>query len=277
MRRDCRCERMRIRAYLLVALVALWSEACRLAGTEGQGPEFRSQPLMVLVHSPLVGPATWSLLVPELRARQVEAIVPTISTDGEPRPYWRQHVQAVVKSVQGLASDRPVLLVAHSGAGVLLPAIRKAIDDRPIAGYVFIDAIVPENMKSRLDLFESVAAASEFRRAARNGLLPVWREQDLRNAIPDEHVRKQFVSELRPLPLAVYEEPIPVFASWPDAPCAYIQFTPTYEMHAKRAQDAGCAYRHIAGRHFQMLVAPGPVADAIAAVVQGMAAFRAGP
>jgi hypothetical protein len=259
----------RIPTFMVVAALAPLSAGFLRSGVMGDGGSNRdSEPLVVLVHSPLVGPATWSLLVPELRARNVDVVVPTILTDSQPRPFWRQHVQAVVKSIHGVPASRPLLLMAHSGAGILLPAIREALGDRAIAAYVFVDAIFPDNMKSRLDLFESPEAASAFRRSARNGFLPVWREQDLRRVIPDEHVRRQVVTELRPLPLAVYEEPVPVFASWPDAPCAFIQFTATYAMDAKRALNAGCLHKSVPGTHFQMLADPGPIADVLATLIR---------
>ncbi len=105
---------------------------------------------------------------------------------------------------------RPLVLVGHSGAGVLLPAVREALG-RAVAGYIFVDADIPEDNKSRLDLFQSREDRNSFRRAAQEGMLPTWTEEDLLETIPNPVLRRRFVAELRPLPLAVYEEPIPVF------------------------------------------------------------------
>ncbi len=61
----------------------------------------------------------------------------------------------------------------------------------------------------------------------------------------------RFVTERRPLPLSV-------FAVWPDAPYAYLHFTPIHYQAAERAQQAGWLYRgwpESVG-HFHMLVAP---------------------
>jgi hypothetical protein len=139
--------------------------------------------------------------------------------------------------------------LAHSGAGMLLPAIRQ-VTGRRVAAYLFVDAMIPENMKSRLDLFASPEAATRFRQSAKNGYLPVWTDEDLREDIPDNALRRRFVNELRPLPLAVYEEPIPVFSGWPDAPCGYLQFTPTYEFGKRRAETSGWIYSRMNGGHF---------------------------
>src|SRR5206468_1317091 len=118
------------------------------------------------------------------------------------------------------------ILVGQSGAGVLRPSIRQALGS-PVSAYLFVDASIPRDGASRLDLFASREEAAQFRQAAVEGLLPTWTEADLRGVIPDNTLRQRFVSELRPLPLAIYEEPIPVFKGWPDAPCGYLRFADT--------------------------------------------------
>src|SRR5207248_8072000 len=124
---------------------------------------------------------------------------------------------------------------------------------------------------SRLDLFPDRDGAEQFRQAAVDGLLPTWSEEDLREDIPDDSLRRRFVAELRPLPLAVYEEPIPVFSGWPDAPCGYLRFTQTdpraYEEAAQFARHEGWAYTEMQGGHFHMLVDPPGVAEALVDLV----------
>lgn len=75
---------------------------------------------------------------------------------------------------------------------------------------------------------------------------------------------------MRPLPLAVYEEAIPVFSGWPDAPCGYLQFTPIYDIGRRRAESSGWAYARIEGGHFHMLVNPQAVTTAILKLVERM-------
>lgn len=130
--------------------------------------------------------------------------------------------------------------------------------------------MIPENMKSRLDLFGSPEAATRFRQSAKYGYLPVWTDENLREDIPDNVLRRRFVNELRPLPLAVYEEPIPVFSGWPDAPCGYLQFTPTYEFGKRRAEASSWIYSRMNGAHFQLLVDPKTVAIEIMKMVELM-------
>ncbi|HEX8650724.1 MAG TPA: alpha/beta fold hydrolase [Pyrinomonadaceae bacterium] len=227
-------------------------------------------PVFVLIHSPLVGPTTWQLVADEMRRSKLNVVVPVLErVEGTNVPYWRQHAEAVLKALKNVPADRPLILVAHSGGGMLLPAVRH-VTGRPVAAYLFVDAMIPEDMKSSFDLFESKDATARFRQGAKNGYLSTWTEDDLREEIPDDALRRRFVSELRPLPLAVYEEPIPVFSGWPDAPCGYLQFTPTYDIGKRRAESSGWAYARMEGGHFHMLVAPRAVTDAILKMVERM-------
>jgi hypothetical protein len=215
----------------------------------------------------------------EMRRRRVDAVVPLLeSVEGTNVPYWKQHAEGVVKALENVPRDRPLILVAHSGGGMLLPAARQ-VTGRPVAAYLFVDAMLPEDMKSRLDLFGSPEAAARFRQGAKNGRLPVWTDEDLREEIPDDALRRRFVGELRPLPLAVYEEPIPVFPGWPDAPCGYLQFTPTYDIGKKRAEASGWAYARMDGGHFHMLADPQAVTEALIKMVEqmGMSVKREAP
>jgi pimeloyl-ACP methyl ester carboxylesterase len=228
----------------------------------------RPNAIFVLVHSPLVGPFTWALVARELTEMGLTAIAPALPDSRQlTPPYWKQHAAAVAQALEGMPSDEPVVLVGHSGGGMLLPAVREATK-RPVVAYLYVDAGIPRNGLSRLDFFEE-AEAQEFRAAAKGGLLPTWTEADLANAIPDAEIRRRFVRELVPLPLAVYEEPMPVFEGWPDAPGGFLQFSPTYGQAAEEAREMGWAYRRLEGGHFQMLVDPAAVADALVGLLLG--------
>ncbi len=226
--------------------------------------------IFVLIHSPLVGPLTWSLLAEELRQRGVATVVPTLVDDDIGAvPFWRQHAEAVARRVEQEPGDCLLVLVGHSGAGPLLPAIRQAAA-RPAAAYVFVDAGFPVAGKSRLDLMAS--EDPEFARPLRQHLasgerFPSWSEEDLREVIPDPRLRRGMLKELRPRPLAFFEEPIPVFAGWPDAPCGYLRFSPAYEAPAEHARRLGWAYREITAGHFHMLVDPSTVATTLTDMV----------
>jgi hypothetical protein len=220
-------------------------------------------PVFVLIHSPLAGPATWGPVAKELTRRDVTAVTPTLSHRALPgRAYWQQHVSDVKRSLDVIPMGLPVILVAHSGAGVLLPVIREEIKHR-VSGYIFVDALLPEDGKSRLDLFESEQAAAEFRQNAVDGKITPWTDEDLKSVIPDPTLRGRVLDELKPIPLAIYEEKIQASAAWPDAPCGYIRFgqNQSYEKAASQAVGKGWPYEQMNGEHFHMLVDPKKITD----------------
>ena len=154
---------------------------------------------------------------------------------------------------------------------MLLPAVREALDG-PVAAYIFVDAGIPQDGKSRLDLFASGAA--QFRQSAVGGMLPTWTDPDLAEVIPDRHTRSRFVADLHPMPLAVYDEPLPVFNAWPDAPCAFVAFISeepyVYEDSLRHAEQHNWPCAKIRGMHFHMLVEPAAVAEALIEVAGKM-------
>src|SRR6266702_4292340 len=98
-------------------------------------------PVFVLVHSPLVGPGTWSPVARELARRGHRAIVPSLlAPAGAPPRDWRQSVDAVCEAVRALSA--PIVLVGHSGGGLLLPAIADAVAS-PVSQLIFVDSSAP--------------------------------------------------------------------------------------------------------------------------------------
>src|SRR5690349_3425313 len=105
---------------------------------------------LVLLHSPLVGPGTWRLLAPQLRARGFEIAIADFRADMacDP-PYYPRLVQSA-RSLLVAARDTSTFLVVHSGGGSLVPAL--AAD---VAGAIFLDALMPHPGRS---WFETVPA-----------------------------------------------------------------------------------------------------------------------
>ena len=234
-------------------------------------------PTFVLVHSPVVGPITWSLVANELRRRHIDALTPSLLSDGPSAPpYWQHYARAVARAVEALPADRSLVLVGHSWAGLLLPAMRPGAD-HPVAAYLFVDAVVPErDGNSRLDLFNTPEEAEAIRQAASGGFTPnIWQNEAVLGTvgIEDAALRQRFVAEVPSVPLALWEEPAPLFAGWPDAPCGYMAFSeskPRYQRSIGRARTEGWAYAELEGAHLHMLVDPPAVADALVDLTERM-------
>jgi len=223
-----------------------------------------SNHLYILIHSPLVGRLTWSLVAEQLRQRGLNVIVPALKDSAESiEPFWKQHADSVSQALAELPKDKSLILVAHSGAGPLLPVIRQALAN-PVHAYVFADAGIPIDGTTRLNLMKSEDPewAAQFQEYLEGGgLFPDWSFDDLQEVIPDELLRRQMVAEIRPRALTFFTEPLPVFEGWPDADCVYIQFSPPYQYSADHARQASWPVYELAAGHFHMLVDPAAVTD----------------
>ena len=225
----------------------------------------------VLIHSPLVGPLTWQLVQHEMQQRGLKAIVPElIDHPDSTRPFWGQHAGSIARSLTRIPQNQGIVWVAHSGAGPLLPILRASIEHSVVA-YVFVDAGIPRDGLSRLDLMrlQDRAWADQFHQALLRGeRFPTWDEDDLREVVPDDTLRRKMLAEVRPRSLEFFTEPIPVFTGWPDAPCAYIKFSEPYDWDFNQAKQAGWRVRHVNTGHFHMLVDPPAVTDMIVEAVR---------
>jgi len=230
--------------------------------------------LVVLIHSPLVGPFTWSLVAQHLQAAgNFDVLVPTLTDNGATPPaYWQQHTASMQRALMSIPQERPLVLVGHSGAGPLLPVLAQA-SRHPVKAYLFVDAGLPHPSQSALDEMEvSVPAfAYELRQLLASGQrFPNWSDDDLREDLPDGSARQQMLAELQSRPLSFFEEVMPGVPGWPDAPVGYLLFTKGYSPFLEHAQRAGWPSRIFHAGHFHMLVDPAAVAAALVELMQQM-------
>ena len=226
--------------------------------------------IYVLIHSPLVGRLTWTLVADELQQRGHQVVVPLLKDSPDSKdPYWKQHAESVSQALMHIPKDERVTLIGHSGAGPLLPVIRESIAN-PVNAYVFVDAGLPRDSATRLDLMqeENLQWAEQFQAELERGeRFPAWSSEDLRDIIPNEKLRDQLVADLRPRALDFFTEPIPVFHGWPDAPCVYILFSEPYKRAMLQARQSDWATYELEAGHFHMLVDPIVVTDMITTAV----------
>lgn len=234
-----------------------------MAQTRSEGRQEGNRDVFVLIPSPLVGPLTWDLVADELRQHGERVIVPDLGPVTQPlTSFWGHHTKTVAEALRDIPEQRPLILVGHSGAGALLPAIGHAVP-HDVSAYLFVDAPIPTDGQTRL----GTGPFADFIRAlyASGDRYPNWTSEDLREIIPDPEQRQHLLDDVRPPPLGFWEEPIPVFAGWPDAMCGYLRFTPNpaYDEASAEARRRGWAYAELPGGHFHLLVEPNAVAEAI--------------
>ena len=222
----------------------------------------------MLVHSLLLGPRTWAPVAARLAASGAAAMVPSLMdvADADP-PFWPHVANEVNEAVRRLPHGQPVVVVAHSNAGLFVPVIVSEAR-RPVAGCVFVDAALPQ--RSGPTPAASPERLSLLRTKVTEGRLPPWTtwwdEDDVAALFPDPRTRSAVSAEQPRLPLSYYEQQIPVPDGWDNRPCGYLLFGPPYDRMARDARERGWNIDHVPGQHLHQLVDPDTVATRIIAM-----------
>ena len=222
----------------------------------------------VLVHSPLTGPAAWGQLPDRLRDEQIDVVVVDVDDDDEP-PFADGYVRQAVAQIVDAQPAAPIVLLAHSGAGALLPPIAAALhsSDQSTGGYVFLDAVLPlPGQPSRLDLLQEEGGgfAAAFAASLRAGAwFPTWTVDELADIVPDHKERVALVQSLRPRGHDFFSEPLPTTGGWPDAPCGYLRTSAAYDHWVGVAEQLGWPIVARDLGHFAALADPEATRDAL--------------
>ncbi|WP_332772322.1 hypothetical protein [Phenylobacterium sp.] len=221
---------------------------------------------LILVHSPLVGPASWGAVPSELAKRGYESKVVTLPAWGEiSKPYYPALASAVAEAIE--PGD---VLVVHSGAGGLAASVA-ALAEARLAGVVFVDAILPHPGRSWFDTASTQLGAA-LRAAADGGMLPPWDQWFPPGAIaaltPEGPVRDAFLGELAAAPLAYFDEPAPAL----DVPSAvgwsYLRLSKAYEAEAAQARALGQPTLRLELSHLAMMTHADEVVSSLAQLVR---------
>ncbi|MDI6106075.1 alpha/beta hydrolase [Actinoplanes sp. NEAU-A12] len=185
-------------------------------------------------------------------------------------PFAPAVAATVAEAIGELETGRAVVLVAHSNAGLFVPAIVEA-SPRPVAGCLFVDAALPSP-----DGPTPVAPAEllDFLRPkVTGGRLPQWTDwwddSDIAPMFPDAQTRAAVSAEQPRLPLSYYEATVRSPAGWDDRPCGYLLFGPPYEPVADEAARRGWSVEHVPGLHLHQLVDPESVTARILTMTAG--------
>jgi len=217
---------------------------------------------LLLVHSPLVGRATWDLVAAGLAGRGYPVSVPDLTgTVAAGPPYCSRQAEVIASS----ASAKPAILIGHSGAGPLLAAAGAILGQ--VRGYIFVDAGLPTPGQSWMETVPPALAVQAREMADAQGWLPPWPqwwgEEVLAELIPDPQVRRHFAAGCPRLPLAMFEEVHPPAPQWPDAPAAYLQLSDAYEDQAAKARELGWPVTRWASHHLAPLTDPDLVTQSL--------------
>ncbi len=210
----------------------------------------------MLVHSPLVGALTWRSVAGLFSEAGWQCVVPDLAGALDEGPPYYAALAARVAGAVPEGIER-IVLVGHSFSGALLPLVSGA------AALVYVDAGLPEPGKSWFDTVPP-EFAGQVRAMARDGFLPPWHEWFPSDAIaeilPDAELRERFTSEIRGLPLGLFEEPQPQVADRA-ASHGYVLLSTAYSASADQAERRGWPTLRVEADHLAMLTRPKLVAD----------------
>lgn len=211
---------------------------------------------LLLLPSPLLGPATWTPVARLLGARVADP-------SGATRP--EQVLAAYERAAEGLDD---VVLVPHSNAGLYAPLLAARLD---AVATVYVDAALP-GAEASVPLTPPAFLEFVSGLVRDDGLLPPWTRwwdaEDVDGLFPDAATRAAVEAEQPRLPLSYFTARLPVPTGWAERPSAYLAFGDTYADEIAAATGRGWPVTTVPGRHLHQLVAPGEVAAAIAALVE---------
>jgi pimeloyl-ACP methyl ester carboxylesterase len=189
-------------------------------------------------------------------------VVPSLLGSGGAAPRdWRDCVEAARRATRLLSE--PVVLVGHSGGGLLLPVIADAVA-QPVRGLIFVDSRIPASAGDTA--FVPSAFLDQFRPLVVDGILPRWSswfgEDAMHELVPDAVLRSALLREMPRLPFAFLEQRIPSPTGWYRTPSAYLLLSDAYKEAAAEARERGWSVKEITGaQHLHIAVAPEAVAD----------------
>lgn len=213
---------------------------------------------VVLVNSPLLGPSVW---------RSTGAALVRLGWDVQlPQPVDRTPVSPddVLENLLGqLDADETTVLVAHSNAGLYVPAL---VERLAVVASVFVDASLPPTTGSVL--MAPLAQQDRLKEMVDEaGLLPPWThwwpEAVVGPLFPDAAARAAVEAEQCQLPLSYFTAGLSVPDGWSTRPSAYLAFSEPYQRQLELARSWGWPVRTHPGSHLQPLAAPDAVAASI--------------
>jgi hypothetical protein len=221
----------------------------------------------ILVHSPLVGASTWRGTARSLNRRGWRCRTPSPAG----LPAWHDWADRLpLGELPGDAPhDDPVVVVGHSAAGLLLPAVAARV---AATALIFVDAqlppasgVVPPVDDEFLGFVRTLADE--------DGRLPPWSawwgDAVMERLVPDPAARAEFEDELPGLDLRWFDDRAAV-PSWRHLRSGYVQLSPRFEPVAEAARADGWPVRVLDGSHVEPVVAPDVVATAIHDVTASM-------
>lgn len=217
-------------------------------------------PSLLLVHSPLLGPSSWAKVAAAARPRFENVVVADIRDALAEGPEMWPHMVRLAKEA-ALGSE--ITAVGHSGAGAILPGVGAALGSR-LDRLVFVDAVIPSRRDGHRypdSIREWVGSKDE------DGRLPPWLDwwppTTISELIPSPEDLQLLTTDQPRVPLAWFDEVVPVPAGWSESGCSYVRLSPAYDSELERAVEWGWNTATLDSTHLGIVSDPEGVLEAI--------------
>lgn len=217
------------------------------------------------MHSPLLSPAFWGPVAAVLHGSGQFVLTADMSSALAKGHGYADAQAALVASAVDCDMVR---LVAHSGAGPVLPAVAERLRGRgvTVSDSVFVDAGLPHPGHSRFAVLPEPAVAHLLNMIV-DGWLPPWPSwwlpEDLREMVSDAGLRRQLIAACPQLPVGLFSEPMPAGDQIAMGRLRFCRLSSTCDAAADQAARDGWEVTRMAAQHLAPITDPEPVADAI--------------
>lgn len=217
---------------------------------------------VLFVHSPLVGPSTWTPSAELMGGRGFHVSLPDLTGASHAKPpRWKALVGAAVDGAATLTGE--VAIVGHSGAGAFLPSIGGQLRGQ-LVSLLFVDAVLPppsgayETTASMRSLLDHQTVDGLLRR-----WLEWWPDDVVSELVPDMHERAALLEDMPTVPRSFYDESVPVPDGWADQRCAYLKLSDAYDAEFIDAGRRGWRRGDVDADHLAIRTQPDRVVRAM--------------
>lgn len=233
--------------------------------------------LWLLVPSFLLGPETWRGVAEVLRMLRQDVVVPAPKPT---TPREADHLSPWLDDVLSVVPEEPNLRVVAVGHSATCPRMPMVVDALIEAGYevetlILVngrfpeDQVVPVDREApMMDMLDNLVRPDDY--------LPPWHRwwgSMVEDMLPDDEARLRVFSEAKPVPRAIFDQPIPAPKLPGEVGLAFLAMGEMYQPSHDEARREGWAVARIEGEHLHMVVEPVLVAGTLMSLV-GQAAAR---
>ncbi len=232
----------------------------------------------VLLPSFLLGPECWRGVANMLERLGQETVVPapvrSSPRDTDHITPWLDGALAAVPA----DLDMPIVVVGHSASCPRQPMVvdRLLSQGHDVAAMILVNGRFPDDGSAPterdspfMDTLDSLVRP--------DGHLPPWHRwwgPMIEDMLPDDAARERVLTEARPVPRAVFDQPIPAPKLPGDVGLAFLAFGEMYEPSYDQAKAEGWAVSRLEGEHLLMVDDPFVVTGALLSLVSRVARDR---